>query len=219
MAGAIGSVRPLRRCEAASPFGARALLTLFACLFEVAVPTVLNAGGREQASRRHAEFDVAIPNSLKALTASRLVLERARPETSTVSDLMLAVDGAGDDARRALAAADGERQRGSPGLFRARLYVVAGGRLYADAKGWCSAWRANESWCSVDCDGGGFMLRRTPAPGAGALELVIEGASGTQVDVLAPGLALTACRAGEDDEIRLHPAGALGEARIPFVAR
>jgi len=44
--------------------------------------------------------------------------------------------------------------------FYGAVLVVAGGKLFRDGGGVCSAWENDISVCSVECDGGHFFLKR-----------------------------------------------------------
>ena len=44
--------------------------------------------------------------------------------------------------------------------FRTSLQIVSGGKLYRNAGGDCSAWENDIAVCTVECDGGHFLLHR-----------------------------------------------------------
>lgn len=164
-------------------------------------------------------FALADRAALGALTAGFIDPGRARPHALALTDLMLEITAPGGGDAAAALAADAEPSRGRRrGLFRIRLLAVAGGRLRADASGWCSHFRVGESRCEIDCDGGLVILRR----GGSGLEMEIAtGASADADEGLADsrGVALTACRAHEDGDIRLLPASGRSNARLPFIER
>lgn len=164
-------------------------------------------------------FALADRAALGALTAGFNDPARARPHALALTDLMLEITAPGGGDAAAALAADAEPSRGRRrGLFRIRLLAVAGGRLRADGSGWCSHFRGGESHCEIDCDGGLVILRR----GGSGLELEIATGAGAEADdglADSRGIALTACRAHEDGDIRLLPANERSTARLPFIER
>lgn len=173
----------------------------------------------EQRSR--IEFEPAHPSALTGVIAARVDLGRGPRAPIAVSDAMLEVVAVDGDAAAVLAAPDGEgRASGARrgGLFRVRLLAVVAGRLRPDASGWCAPWRQDESWCEIDCDGGGFMLRRSGMRRGSGLEVTIETGRGGDVIDSREGVSLAACRTDEQD-LRLLPADGQPRARIPFVER
>ena len=163
------------------------------------------------------DFMIAHRDGLRNVVAVRADLAVARAAVHEVSDLQLEIRAPGGRADLALGAEDGARQASGAGLFRARLYVVTNGRLMSDAVAWCAPWKRDESRCTVDCEGGGFLLRRSGARAGRGLELTVESAEGGDADVLAPGVSITACRGGEGGEMRLLPADGAARAQLPFV--
>lgn len=193
-------------------------------LAEVAVSAV------SRPTRRDAMvFSLVQASAVRSLAATVADPARARLQTLQVSDAMLEVIAPDGDVAQSLAAGDGVRRAGSRGLFRFRLLAVVAGHIRPDAGGWCSPWRRDESWCEVDCDGGGFMLRRPAGGAGGGLELTIHGplrqtgAEATRADDThsgaGNGISLTACRLDTEGDLRLMPADGLDRARLPLVER
>jgi len=58
--------------------------------------------------------------------------------------------------------------------FYAALFVVADGRLFRDGGGECSAWENDLAVCSIECDGGHFVLRRSLGDTSRGLELQLR---------------------------------------------
>lgn len=165
------------------------------------------------------DFVIAHRDGLRNVVAVRADLSVARAAVHEVSDLQLEISAPGSNADLALGAQDGVRHAGGARLFRARLYVVINGRLSSDALASCAPWYSDESRCTVDCDGGGFTLRRSGARAGRGLELTLESAEGGDADVLAPGVSITACQGGEGGEMRLLPADGAARVQLPFVQR
>jgi hypothetical protein len=211
---------------------ATARLLLMAVSAGSVLAEAAGAAPARQPRRDPIAFSLVQAAAVRSLVAGMADPGRARPQPLEFSDLMLEVSSPDGDAAAALAAADGARRAGSRGLFRFRLLAVVAGRLRTGAGGWCSPWRRDESWCELDCEGGGFMLRRS-APGAGGgLEMTVHGAE-REPGVRAPaggideddprvsgsgsGISLSACRVEGDGDLRLAPADGRPSARLAFV--
>lgn len=104
----------------------------------------LSLKDRKQLSRVQAEIDSGA----------------GKPARKAVTDLIVAVERQDDKISEQMRAKDGEVIGKSVDAFNAKVYVVAGGRLYIDAFGLCKAFTGDVSVCGVECDGGQFALRR-----------------------------------------------------------
>jgi hypothetical protein len=153
-------------------------------------------------ARASAEFKVEDRSALGAL---ELVI--SDPSVSEglrepVTDLALFVSKSGADIGRILTAQEAQSAdaaAASGTLFNVRLFIVAGGRLYSDAKGQCGPWANDVSRCTAACDGGTFALRRKgSAPLEFLLGAIPRGAAGAD-----DGLILSDCSFDETGDIRL----------------
>jgi len=81
-------------------------------------------------------------------------------ETHDVTDAHLDFGQWEGDALAALQGANSPGRSPWTWVFQADLLVVAGGRLFRHGGGICSPWEADLSVCTIECDGGHFLLRR-----------------------------------------------------------
>ncbi len=111
---------------------------------------------------------LTLPLVRDAAVLERLVIRvgHAAMPSLAVSDLSLdVIIGAGG-----LAAPNVTRQKPFHTKFVTNLLIVANGRLLRDGYGLCSDWKDDISVCTVECDGGHFLLKR----GAGHITLVLS---------------------------------------------
>ncbi|MDX2309609.1 MAG: hypothetical protein NW216_15325 [Hyphomicrobium sp.] len=120
------------------------------------------------------EFRPVSAEALRSLSVMSGDRRETQPARQPVSDLLvqfIAVNGAAAALESDLDTQT-ERRRAH---FEARLMVVSGGRLHAAAGARCRSWQDDVAFCEVECDGGGFALRRRPGMGAEHLELLVGG--------------------------------------------
>ena len=177
----------------------------------VALPGLAAAAKRTPVPRASLEFTLQSRTPLAAVEA---VVADASVGTGTsqpVSDIVLFVSKAGRDVEAALLAENGQPADAS-GLFNARLFVVASGRLYTAARGQCGGWENDVAHCNATCDGGTFALRRRASAPVELLLGAIPGGSG----LAKPGVTISACDFDAGGEVRLVPKAGRGLAVLGF---
>jgi hypothetical protein len=150
---------------------------------------------------------------LERIEIETIDLRKTRPDRRAVTDLALelvAADGQSIDAALTLAngrtAAGGRRT-----LMRARVFLVAGGRLSKHIEASCTAWDGDVSICTVDCESGRFGLRR----GRDAGVVLMLGRLPRDID-LAERLGFSVSTCGSQDEHRLVPKGGRMLVELPL---
>ena len=144
------------------------------------------------------ELTVADPANLEAFEVQ--TRGGAGPR-APVTDMAVFLFKPGADLNAALNAANGEAAPGGKGLFSARLFVVADGKLYTAARGTCGPWDNDITTCAAGCDGGEFALRRN---GAAVLEL-LAGAIPGSLATSGEAIIVSACGDDENNQVRLAP--------------
>jgi hypothetical protein len=120
-------------------------------------------------------------------------LRTTAPRRRPVTDLALRLHADGGAIDVALQSANETSGARPKPLLRAELYVVSGGRIEGPIQATCDRWRVDVSHCRIECDGGGFLLRRGGRQG---LALVL---GGTDIDGAALRAGFDACRTGAPD--------------------
>lgn len=177
----------------------------------LALPGPATAAKRTPTVRASLEF--TLQNRAALATVEAVVADAgvATGRPQPVSDMVLFVSKAGRDVEAALLAENGQPVDAS-GLLNARLFVVAGGRLYTAARGQCGGWQNDVVLCSATCDGGTFALRRRASAPLELLLGAIPGASG----LAKPGATISACDFEAGGETRLVPKAGRGLAVLGF---
>jgi hypothetical protein len=170
-----------------------------------------------------AVFRLRDPGDLAAIELVDASPRVTRPTRRPVSDMMVLIDG----PPGALAVANGARPERGRTLFRVRLVLVAGGRLMSGAVASCTPWDRDRAVCAMPCDGGDFLLRRSPAGAGEGLDLVIGtpaedggewGAGGLEYGVGgSSGLALGDCSWEGGGGPRLTPIAGRNLVELPLI--
>jgi hypothetical protein len=142
-----------------------------------------------------------------------------RSERRAITDLLLEVTSRGGDIEPLLALANGRpAATGRRELFKARLMLVSGGRIFTETQASCGPWEGDISVCEMECDGGRFALRR-PATAAASGMRVMVGALPSDIDGdQRQGFAISACGLEAEHEVRVVPRSGRGLVEIGFTA-
>lgn len=176
------------------------------------------AQAKVQRPRSSAEYTLSDRGALAQVDVDVTDASAASALHEPVTDMVLFLSKSGADLGKLLRAADGENPDGGAGsvqgLFHARLFVVAAGRLYTGATGQCSPWSNGVSLCSAGCDGGTFALRRN---GGAPLEVLIGAVPGGPAGE-GPGLTISACSFDEAGDAKIKVKAGRGLAVIGFTS-
>jgi hypothetical protein len=94
-------------------------------------------------------------------------------EALPVTDAMLDIVTWDGPAGAALMSADAPGRSPWTWTYGVQLILVAGGRLFRNGGGMCSPFDADYAICTVECDGGHFVLHRTLTQDTARLELTL----------------------------------------------
>lgn len=129
----------------------------------------------------------------------------SQPYTVIPSDLAVQISAGGADIDALLRLGNGRRPTNGRSLFRARVLVVANGRLHRGGVAWCGAWIDNSSTCRVDCDGGEFTIYRDGNdPQLKTIRLGVDGPRVQSAARFDSGFAISGCAWGDGPDIRLR---------------
>ena len=161
------------------------------------------------------EFVVQNRASLGSAEVAILDARATKPERHPVTDMLIILAKPGGDVRAALTQTETAAANPDEAGAHFRLLVVAGGRLYAEARAQCKGWQNDVSQCSLDCEGGNFALRRN----AGSpLELLVGAVPGGVGQNNERGVLISGCEFDGNAEVRLTPKSGHGLAVIGLVA-
>lgn len=157
------------------------------------------------------------PRARSDLTAFEIVegeRHATRPVRTAVTDFALVL---GEGDALALRLANGARDSRRRTLFKVRLLVVTSGTLLSGGSASCGAWERDVARCEMDCEGGGFLLRRSPGGGEADLDFVLG--SAPQADDLdhSGALSLAACGPLEDEGPRLAARAGRSLVELPLI--
>jgi hypothetical protein len=170
---------------------------LLILIFMAATASTVAAAPRTRDAKASLEFAPASRASLAQIEVAIGDASVAVDDRQAVTDMALFVFKPGGDVRASLHAAN-NAESGS-GTFTVRIFVVAGGRLYTQTRGQCTAWLNDVAMCSASCDAGDFGVRRN---GSAALELLLGAIPGGAAGA-GNGVSLTACGFDDSGDARL----------------
>lgn len=218
-------------------FAAAAALTSALIAIPIAAPDSASGQAPRPSEERRPRSAVEVAHTMVLTPRRRADLAQIEIEISdprltraprlAVTDLAVVLEPGRGDLPGALGGSGGTGVAAERRLIRARLLVVAGGRLRRGPESWCGGFDRGRSVCTVDCDGGAFaLLRPASAPGprpgrpgaddATPLALSI----GSAGDADEPGddtsVTLDACRSEAEAPARLVTRGGLRRSEIPL---
>lgn len=161
------------------------------------------------------EFIVQNRASLGSAEVELMQANATKAERVAVTDMLIILAKPDGDIRAALTQPETAGTHPDESGAHFRLLVVAGGRLYAEARAQCKGWQNDVSKCSLACDGGNFALRRN----AGSpLELLVGAVPGGSGQDNGRGVLISSCEFDGSAEVRLAPKSGQGLAVIGLVA-
>lgn len=148
----------------------------------------------------------------------RLEIEMPDPRETraprrAISDLVVELSPGRVDLEQALAGGSGSGIAAERHLFRARVLVVSGGRLYRGAPAWCGGFERDLSTCAVDCEGGRFGLKMRSGP-RGSMIVIVGELPGNRDTGDRPGFAINGCAFDTASELRMVPKQGAAAAEI-----
>jgi hypothetical protein len=171
-----------------------------------ALPSIVTAAAPRQAAEKPVaiELGAAKPAEVAGLEIEVSDPRRPRPSRRAVTDIAVILLPGRLDLDVAMGAAGGVGTAAGRRLFRARIAVVAEGRIVRAPLAWCGGFAGGFARCEADCDGGSFALRREAGRDR-ALRLLLGELVAGAVDDGAGGLVLTACQVDGGEALRLVP--------------
>lgn len=116
-------------------------------------------------------FDAAKDNDLSRLV---VYLDDGKSDRQTVTDFQLDIITWSGSALEKLKAPNLQGRDPWKRGFTAAMQIVANGKLYRNAGGECSPWEKDISVCSIECDGGHFLLQRQLGPKFHKLTVILR---------------------------------------------
>lgn len=107
-------------------------------------------------------------------TMQTIQYEGEETNTHTVTDIQLDLHKWDGDISGAVSAANDPERHPFYWNFAAQLFVVANGTLNRDGYGMCSAWKEDTSVCTIECDGGHFLLKRNLTKDQAEITLILR---------------------------------------------
>lgn len=150
------------------------------------------------------EFVPSRRSELERLEIEILDPRETRAPRRAISDLVVELSPGRIDLDQALAGGSGSGIAAERHLFRARVLVVGGGRLYRGAPAWCGGFERELSTCAVDCEGGRFGLKMRSGA-RGSMIVIVGELPGNKDTGDRPGFAINGCSFETASEQRLVP--------------
>lgn len=149
-------------------------------------------------------MEFAVQNRASLGSAEVAVLETGADKTQrlAVTDMLIILAKPDGDIRAALTQPETVGSSPDEAGAHFKLLVVAGGRLYAEARARCKGWQNDVSQCSLACDGGNFALRRNAGSPLELLVGAVPGGAGQDND---RGVLISGCEFDGGAEVRLMP--------------
>lgn len=173
------------------------------------------AADDDQYKSNRVRLQLSTRNQLAALQGEITKAASDATEKTAITDMVLDVSRLDKKIEDALRSPDGTVIPGNgDSAFTAEVYAVAGGRLYSEGLAICGAFSNEVSRCNVDCDGGGFWLKRHKVTEGFALTLIVGKAAGLPDDQR-ENFSITDC--GESDSLTIGAEPPKTAANIDFV--
>ena len=196
----------------------RWLIIILLVLF--AAPPTLAQNAKIRPPRADVEFRTSSLADAGLLEIQIPDVASGRSQKRTITDLMLRVSLPRGDVEAALRLPNSTNVDRDEGLFRAHVYVVAGGRLLHDAEARCDRWVEDFAVCKMPCEGGAFGLKRRPGQGTTAVSLVAGRLPRGFEDGSKLGFSIAGCTdSGIEPELLLAPSGGRSFVEVRLKAR